>query len=74
MSIPAQKIIEKLEDAWLEEFGERLKMFYRNEITEDSKTADQQLRNSLTEMKQALAESVTIVAEFFPETTSTNRG
>jgi hypothetical protein len=63
--IDRAKITAKVEDAWLDELGERLKMFYRNEVTEDSGTADGQLRASLREMKQAIDESVKIVNEVF---------
>jgi hypothetical protein len=67
--ISKANIEEAMQDAWLEAFKDRLKNFYNNEVVEDSATADKQLRNSLTELKKALAESVTIVDEIlFPKT------
>lgn len=67
MNIPRQKIVDALTEQWLDTFKERLKNFYNNEVTDDSATADLHLRNSLTELKRALAESVSIVDEFFPD-------
>ena len=66
MSIAKEKIAAAIEDAWIDTFKDRLTKFYNNEIIEDAGTADAQLRVSFGELKRALAESVTIVDEFFP--------
>jgi len=67
MKVPRQKIVDALTEQWLDTFKDRLDRFYNNEVTETSEEADKQLRNSLTELKRAFEESVTIVDEFFPD-------